>query len=66
MGRILGFGIGVIWLGLSFGAFRSAAEGWALGRQDWGFWWSVVGSLLLIAAAGALIGTYVNTRESRS
>ena len=66
MGRIFGFAIGIIWLGLAFGAFVSASNGWAMGQQDWGFWWSVVGALLGIAGTGALVGTYVNTRESRS
>jgi len=66
MGRIFGFGIGIIWLGLAFAAFNSAANGWALDRPDWGFWWSVVGALLAIAGTGSLVGTYINTRESRS
>ena len=66
MGRIFGFAIGIIWLGLAFLAFRSASNGWANGMPDWGFWWSVVASLLSIAGIGALVGTYITARESRS
>jgi hypothetical protein len=66
MGRIFGYAIGIIWLGLSFAAFRSASNGWAYGMPDWGFWWSVVGSLLGIAGVGALVGTHLTVRESKS
>ena len=53
MGRIFGFAIGIIWLGLAFGAFRSASNGWAMGQPDWGFWWTVVAGLLTIAGTAS-------------
>lgn len=66
MGRILGYLVGIVWLGLAYGAFRSAQAGAAMGQADWGFWWTVVAALLTIAGLGALIGTFVNSKEIRS
>ena len=66
MKRIFGFGVGVVWLGLAFGALRNGQAGWAAGHSDLGFWWTVIAALLAIAGAGALIGTYLHTRPRAS
>ena len=66
MKRIMGMGVGVGYLGIAFGAFSKANEGWESGYNDLGFWWTVVAALLTIVALGALIGTWIHTRESQS
>jgi hypothetical protein len=66
MNRIFGYLVGIIWLGLSFGAFQRASGGWANDMPDVGFWWSVIGTLLGIAALGALIGTTIHTGAKRT
>ena len=65
MGRIFGMAVGVIWLGLAFGALRTANAGWAAGHSDIGFWWTVIAALLAIAGLGALIGTWIHTRPQQ-
>lgn len=64
MKRILGMGLGVLYLVIAFGAFSRASAGWAAGHADLGFWWTVVAVLLTIAALGALIGTWIHTQGS--
>ena len=64
MKRILGMGVGIVWYGLAFGAFRTASGGWETGHPDIGFWWTVIACLLAIAGTGALVGTYIHTRQS--
>ena len=66
MKRILGMGVGVIYLGIAFGALTRAKEGGATGYSDVGFWWTVIAVLLTIAALGALIGTWIHTQEGQS
>ena len=66
MSRIFGMGVGILYLGIAFGAFRNASAGWEAGHSDLGFWWTVIASLLTIAAFGALIGTWIHTRSSES
>ena len=63
MKRILGMGVGVIYLGIAFGALTRANSGWETGSSDIGFWWTVIAVLLTIAALGALIGTWIHTQE---
>ena len=63
MKRIIGFGIGIVYFGLAFGALRTANAGWDTGYTDLGFWWTVIAALLGIAAIGAIGGTYLHTRE---
>jgi hypothetical protein len=58
----LGYVIGIVWLGLAFGAFRTSSAGWAEGHSDIGFWWGVIAALLTIAALGALAGTAIHAR----
>ena len=65
MKRIFGMGVGVVWLGLAFGALRTAGAGWEAGYDDIGFWWTVIAVALAAAACGALIGTWIHTRDDR-
>ena len=66
MKRIFGMGVGVVYLGIAFGAYRNAGAGWEAGYPDLGFWWTVIASLLGIAGLGALIGTWIHTRSTES
>ena len=61
MARLFGFGVGVLYLIIAFGAFRKSSAGWAADHSDLGFWWGVIAALLTIAALGALIGTWIHT-----
>jgi protein-S-isoprenylcysteine O-methyltransferase Ste14 len=63
MKRIIGWGVGVFYLVLSFAAFSFASAGRADGRGEVGFWFSVVGTLLFVAALAAFIGTWLHTRQ---
>jgi hypothetical protein len=65
MSRILGIAVGLIWLVFVFIAFRNSAAGWAIGASDIGFWWGVIGTLLMIASGGAVVGTWIHTRKAR-
>jgi mono/diheme cytochrome c family protein len=62
--RAFGMGVGVAWLGMAFGAYRSASAGWDAGHSDLGFWWAVIAGLLAITGLSALIGTWIHTRPS--
>jgi hypothetical protein len=64
MKRIIGMAIGVMYLGIAFGALTRANAGWASGYSDIGFWWTVIAVILSIAACGALVGTWIHTRET--
>ncbi len=59
-------GVGVVYLGIAFGALQKANAGWATGYSDLGFWWTVIAVILTIAAGGALVGTWIHTKESES
>ena len=63
MKRIIGIVIGVAWLGMAFLAFRRALSGWDVGYGDVGVWWSIIATLLTIAAVGAIVGTLIHTRR---
>lgn len=63
MKRILGLGVGALWLVFSFSAFLNASAGRAMGAPDVAFWWGVIGSLLGIASLGAVGGTLIHTRS---
>ncbi|MDZ7779416.1 MAG: hypothetical protein U5R14_05665 [Gemmatimonadota bacterium] len=65
MTRIFGMAVGVVYLGIAFGAYRNSSNGWEAGHADLGFWWAVIGVLLTIASLGALIGTWLHTRTPR-
>jgi hypothetical protein len=65
MKRILGMGLGVIYVGIAFGAFSRARAGWDAGHSDLGFWWTVIATFLTIAALSALIGTWIHTQEGK-
>ncbi len=57
MSRIFGFVIGAIWLLFALSALSSSVSGWSEGHSDLGFWWGVIGVLLLIACGVAIVGT---------
>lgn len=59
-------GVGVVYLGIAFAAFARASAGWQAGHADIGFWWTVIGAFLTIAALGALVGTWIHTRPRAS
>jgi len=63
MKRILGLGVGVVWLVFSFIAFQRSAAGRAMDAPDIGLWWAVIGVFLGIAALGAMGGTLIHTRS---
>jgi hypothetical protein len=65
MSRIFGIAVGVVWLVFVFIAFRTSGAGWEAGQSDIGFWWAVIGTLLLIASGGAVVGTLIHTRKPR-
>jgi hypothetical protein len=62
MNRILGIFVGVLLVALSWLAFRTSFGNWWVGQDDLGFWWAVIGTLLGVAALGALVGTWLHTR----
>lgn len=62
MKRIVGMGIGVVYLGIAFLAFQHGSAGWDAGHADIGFWWTVIAALLAIAGLGALVGTWIHTQ----
>jgi len=61
---IIGIVIGVIYAVLAGLAFGVSSNGWQAGHADLGFWWAVIGSLLVVAGLGALAGTWIHTRPS--
>lgn len=63
MKRILGLGVGAVWLVFSFMAFRWAGIGREMDAPDVVLWWSVIGVFLAIAAMGAVGGTLIHTRS---
>jgi hypothetical protein len=60
--KLFGYLVGIVWLGLAFGAFRTSSSGWAAGHSDIGFWWAVIGAFLAVAALGAIVGTTIHAR----
>lgn len=65
MKRILGMGVGLIYVGIALVAFSRASAGWDAGHSDLGFWWTVVATFLAIAALSAVIGTWIHTQEGK-
>ena len=63
MKRIIGWGVGVVYLVLSYAAFSRASSGRAEGHGEIGFWFSVIGTLLFVASLAAFIGTWIHTRD---
>lgn len=64
MKRILGMGVGVVYLVIAYVAFSRARTGWSEGHGEIGFWFSVIATFLLIAALAAFIGTWIHTQET--
>ncbi len=66
MKGIVGFIVGAVWLLFAFQAFRYSSGGGNAGHDDLQFWWAVVGSLLAIAALGAIVGGFIHGRAQRT
>ncbi len=60
MKKHAGLVIGVLYLIIAMGAFKNGMVGWEGAHGDLGFWWTVIGCLLVIAGLGALVGTYIH------
>jgi hypothetical protein len=63
MARIFGFAVGAIWLVFTGIAFMRSMNGFGANQTDVGFWWAFIGSFLALAAASAIGGTIIHTRE---
>jgi ABC-type Na+ efflux pump permease subunit len=63
MKRILGMGVGVVYIVFAYAAFSRAGTGYDAGHGDIAFWFSVVGGFLSIASLAAFIGTWIHTQE---
>ena len=50
--RIFGILIGIVWLVFAAVAFRNSAAGWSAEASDIGFWWTIIGIFLTLAAGG--------------
>jgi len=66
MKLVAGMAVGLFYFVIAFGSYRRAAEGWAEGHGDLGFWWAVIGSFLAIAALVAVVGTWRHVRGGAS
>ena len=66
MARIFGFLVGIAWLVFAGVAFRNSSNGWSQGASDLGFWWTVIGVFLTLAAGAAFLGTWIHTRPSHA
>jgi hypothetical protein len=64
MKRIIGMAIGVVYAALAALAYNTSVQNWVSGNSDLGLWWAVIGTLLGIAALGALLGTLFHTRAA--
>lgn len=53
-----GFGIGVLWILMAASALWAMFRGARLDRGDWALGWGLVGGLLLLAGAAAIVGTW--------
>jgi hypothetical protein len=61
MNRIFGYLVGIVWLGMAWGAFQRGQNGGAMGYTDMVVWWTIIAGFLMIAGLGALIGTTIHT-----
>jgi len=61
MNRIFGYLVGIVWLGMAFGAFQRGQNGGAMGYTDMVVWWTIIAGFLTIAGLGALVGTTIHT-----
>ena len=64
MKKALGFLAGLVLLALAARAYRTASIGWSGGHGDVGFWWTVIACFLGIAAAAAIVGTWIHARSA--
>ncbi|HUG00425.1 MAG TPA: hypothetical protein VML95_01040 [Longimicrobiales bacterium] len=54
----VGGGVGLLWIAMAALSLLSAVQGLQNDRFDWFMGWGLVGVLLLIAGAAALVGTW--------
>lgn len=66
MKQYAGLIIGVVYLLIAMGAFKTGMDGWGAGHSDLGVWWSVIGALLAMAGIGAILGTWVHAWSDES
>lgn len=66
MKQYVGLIIGVVYLLIAMGAFKTGMDGWGAGHSDLGVWWSVIGTLLAMAGIGAILGTWVHAWSDES
>ncbi len=66
MKQYAGLIIGVVYLLIAMGAFKTGMDGWGAGHSDLGVWWSVIGTLLAMAGIGAILGTWVHAWSDES
>jgi hypothetical protein len=62
MKRILGLGIGALWLALTLVALRNSGMYSEMGAPDAALWWRIIAGILAVATAGAFVGSLIHTR----
>lgn len=61
---LIGIVLGIFYAVLVGLALNQSSGAWDAGNADLGFWWAVIGSILAMAGAGAVFGTWIHTRPS--
>ena len=65
-GLVAAMGIGLAWLGMAGFSFNNSRVFGADGHPDAHLWWGIIGTLLSIAAIGALVGGVIHFRQERN
>lgn len=65
MKRVIGIAIGITLLGITAFTQIYAIAKWREGHADIGVWFTVIALLLAVAGFGAVIGTWIHTRETK-
>jgi len=60
IGVVIGIGYGI----LVVLAFMTSQGAWQAGSSDLGFWWAVIGCILAVAGSGAVVGSWLHTRQA--
>lgn len=58
VGLATGIILGILWIAMAVATLISAVEGFQNNRNDWGLGWGLVGALLLLAGASAIVGSW--------
>ena len=61
-GQVAGMIVGAVIAALALWGFWSGVSGFQAGQQDVGFWYTVMGAFLLLAAGAVIVGTRIHTR----